>query len=59
MPADLSKIKDEPRIGFVAEYGSKKWRGPLLVRREKMSAAEAAKFYPTSLSARQPAGDHE
>jgi hypothetical protein len=49
MPADLSKIKDEPRIGFAEEHGSKKWRGPLLVRRGKLSEAEAARLYPTSL----------
>jgi len=49
MPGPLSKINDEPRIGFVEEHGSKKWRGSLLVRRGKMSAAEAARFAPTSL----------
>jgi len=41
MPADLSKIKDEPRIGFVEEHGRKKWRGPLLVRPTRISKREA------------------
>lgn len=44
MPADLSKIKDEPRIGFVEEHGSKKWRGPLLVRPTRVKKREADKL---------------
>jgi hypothetical protein len=31
----LDKILDEPRIGYVAEHGKKKWRGPLLVHRRR------------------------
>jgi len=38
MPADLSKIKDEPRKGFVAENGSKKRPVKKTKRRKRWGA---------------------